>query len=417
MEEVAELIPFLQDLVRIHTVNGRDDELEVAKRIQEEARKLDIDCHLYSSPETPNRPNVVASVGTGEPLFLFVAHSDTVSEGSFNDWQSPPFDANIVEDKMIGRGTADNKAGIAVALYTLHFLKKTGVLADGKGKVLLAAVADEESGACSDHGLAYLLRDNKFTDEKVGSHPQGAIYCHIGSRVTIGHRGLIRLLISVRGQAVHSGVHEWCTGEKGSNASMALCNALVNIENHEWPLALHAAFPKLRFTITPGTVLKGGEYESMVPPYAESLIDIRTMPGQNQDDIIRQITSIVGEVITNRNNKILAVHNPQIDQNPQLLSFKVTVKNKLPSAHISPDHPLSQACVEAVREILGENVACEGCGPANEGYMLMDAGIPTICGFGYKGGHPHAPNEWVSVTSLVETVKVYSSVVRKYCGI
>ena len=96
--------------------------------------------------------------------------------------------------------------------------------------------------------------------------------------MTIGHRGLIRLTISVRGQAVHSGskfpslslrlpsflsrslspsplppllvltfvesypstsVHEWCTGEKGSNALMALCEALCDIEKFSWPLALY----------------------------------------------------------------------------------------------------------------------------------------------------------------------------------
>ena len=34
-------------------------------------------------------------------------------------------------------------------------------------------------------------------------------------------------------------VHEWCTGEKGSNASMALCEALLTIENFHWPSALY----------------------------------------------------------------------------------------------------------------------------------------------------------------------------------
>ena len=37
--------------------------------------------------------------------------------------------------------------------------------------------------------------------------------------------------------------------------------------------------------------------------------------------------------------------------------------------------------MEAVKEVLGEDVLCEGCGPANEGYMLMSNGIPTICGY------------------------------------
>lgn len=98
-----------------------------------------------------------------------------------------------------------------------------------------------------------------------------------------------------------------------------------------------------------------------------------------------------------------------------------------------------KTCAKVVKEILGEDVVCTGCGPANEGYMLINAGVPTICGyassfffallyfysfllvfllvfsFGYEGGHPHAPNEWVDVQSLKNTVIVYSSVIQQYC--
>ncbi len=182
----------------------------------------------------------------------------------------------IAEGKMYGRGTADNKAGIAAALYALQHLKQNGILKDGKGKVMLAAVADEESGACSEHGLAYLLKENIVGGTGTWKIPGissffshailhiGAIYCHIGSRVTIGHRGLIRLVITIHGQAVHSGgncdsklrsfvklitalslVHEWCTGEKGSSASMALCEALLKLEQHDWDLALYVDCPLL----------------------------------------------------------------------------------------------------------------------------------------------------------------------------
>jgi acetylornithine deacetylase/succinyl-diaminopimelate desuccinylase-like protein len=46
--------------------------------------------------------------------------------------------------------------------------------------------------------------------------------------------------------------------------------------------------------------------------------------------------------------------------------------------------------------------------------MLIRAGIPTICGFGFKGGCPHAANEWVSVDSLYQAVDIYVFVVQKY---
>ncbi len=44
----------------------------------------------------------------------------------------------------------------------------------------------------------------------------------------------------------------------------------------------------------------------------------------------------------------------------------------------------------------------------------MEAGIPTICGFGYEGGNPHSANEWVSVASLQQTAYIYKRVVELY---
>ena len=58
--------------------------------------------------------------------------------------------------------------------------------------------------------------------------------------------------------------------------------------------------------------------------------------------------------------------------------------------------------------------ATAGAGPANEGYMLIDAGIPTLCGFGPTGGNPHAPNEWVEIDSLPMTVAMFAGITHDY---
>lgn len=47
------VVEFLQDLVRIHSVNGVDTELLVAQRIEQEARKLGVDVQLIAHPDTP----------------------------------------------------------------------------------------------------------------------------------------------------------------------------------------------------------------------------------------------------------------------------------------------------------------------------------------------------------------------------
>jgi len=46
--------------------------------------------------------------------------------------------------------------------------------------------------------------------------------------------------------------------------------------------------------------------------------------------------------------------------------------------------------------------------------MLIEAGIPTLCGFGPQGGNAHAPDEWVALPSLPTTVAIYAATIYDY---
>jgi acetylornithine deacetylase/succinyl-diaminopimelate desuccinylase-like protein len=94
----------------------------------------------------------------------------------------------------------------------------------------------------------------------------------------------------------------------------------------------------------------------------------------------------------------------------------MAVKNSLPAAAIAADHPLPLAAQRHALAVTGRPWPIAGAGPANEGYMLIGAGIPTLPGFGPSGGNAHAPNEWVTVASLAETVAVFAGVIRDYLG-
>lgn len=396
---VAEMVGVLQTLVQAPSVNGVHTEKATVLALAREAQRLGLDHTLHSLDE--ERPNLVVSVGEGEPSFLFIAHSDTVGTGQEELWKHPPF-AGVVEDGILyARGACDNKAGMVCGLYTLKRLADTIAKSDDRyrklGKVQLAIVADEESGACSKIGMRYLLDENL-----VGG--KGAIYGYPGTRVTIGHRGLLRFTIEVHGEPVHVGSSEWTKGIKGANATMALVDILSRMEKHEWPLDEHDSFPGLNFVCTPGTLISGGTYESVVPNYAQTLVDMRPMPDTNVENIIATVEKIISDVITERNAKI----------GSDKLNGAMKIKARLPAVFIPKDHPLATSCVKAVEKVLNETPDVGGCGPANEGYMLIEKGIPTICGFGPKGGAPHAPNEWVEVASLGSTVDIYYDIVCRY---
>jgi acetylornithine deacetylase/succinyl-diaminopimelate desuccinylase-like protein len=134
------VVAFLQDLVQIRSVNGRDPEKVVAERITREAKKLKLDTQLAASDL--DRPNVLVNLGSGSAGFLLVAHMDTVPEGNRAIWTYPPFEARIENGILFGRGAADNKAGIACGLYTLAMLRDLGLLDPLKTRVVFAGVVD-----------------------------------------------------------------------------------------------------------------------------------------------------------------------------------------------------------------------------------------------------------------------------------
>jgi succinyl-diaminopimelate desuccinylase len=380
---------FLRDLVRIRSVNGRDPEKPVAERILKEAGLLGLNCRLVARDE--NRPNILVECGEGTNGFALIGHMDTVAEGNADDWSFPPFSAEVKDNLLFGRGAADNKAGIACGLYTLAVLRDLNLLDEDKQKVILAGVADEESGASSILGVRYLLES--------GSLPvKGAIYTYTSDVICIGHRGLLRLEITTHGQSVHAGIAEWNNRTLGNNAVTGLADILLELEGLKIPFPPIPGFEHLGFTITPGTMISGGDFPSIVPNKASAIVDIRLMPGQSSEAVLAEIDSAIARVVSRR---------------PGLKTNKAILVN-FPGAAIAPDDPLVLIAKENSKIFTGRTWDAVGAGPGNEGYMLISAGIPTLCGFGAAGGNPHAPDEWVSLDSLPETVAMYAGIIYDY---
>ncbi|CAF1292741.1 unnamed protein product [Adineta ricciae] len=402
------MLSFLSDLIRLRSVCGVDAERFVAERICAECDHLKLKYDVISAPGQEHRPNVIVTAGNGPSKFLFVGHIDTVNVEDETQWALPPFGGMIDEktQRMIGRGACDNKGGIVCALYTLYLLQQRIDQEKLNISIQLACVVDEESGACSSIGVRYLL------DKKLISG-DGAIYVYPGVNVTIGHRGLLRLAIDVIGENVHTGSIEWNTKKKGANAATALARILVALEDYPWENDTNPSFPNLTLTVTPGTIVNGGGFVSVVPSHASAMVDIRLMPSTSVDHVLQKIEDIATNIVNERNEFYRRMASDS--STSTRLSASITIKNQLPAATIDSNHPLVYSCVQAVEKILHVTPTTNGCGPANEGYMLIESGIPTICGFGPIGGNVHGVDEWVSVPSLAQTVDVYFDIVSSYC--
>src|SRR5699024_4801785 len=90
-----------------------------------------------------NRPNLAATIkgeGNGKSLLLF-GHIDTVKAGT--NWTQDPFGAEIIDDKIYGRGTVDMKGGVAAMIMAINAIKESGIKL--KGDVTVGTVVEEES--------------------------------------------------------------------------------------------------------------------------------------------------------------------------------------------------------------------------------------------------------------------------------
>ncbi len=97
----------------------------------------------------------------GAPTLLLYAHHDVQPEGDASAWTTPPFQPDIRDGRMYGRGSADDKSGIAVHAAALRAL---GVHEDAAPPVTVKLLIEGEEECTTEHlpelvrGHADLLR-------------------------------------------------------------------------------------------------------------------------------------------------------------------------------------------------------------------------------------------------------------------
>lgn len=380
-----ELIGFCQDLIRTRSVNGVDDELKVAQKVAAFATWAGLETEIVGVEAA--RPSVLVRTGSRrEPSLLLVAHTDTVAAGSDESWTHEPFSGAIVGGRIYGRGAIDNKGGLVAAIAALMLLDRAPGGAN-RPSAMLACVPDEESGATGRLGVNHLHRLGKL-------HGKGAIYTYPGMvRLTIGHRGVLRLKLTAFGKTLHSGSISWRASRRGFNAVAGMAAAITGIDElNRAELRGSGYFGRFSTVFTP-TVVHGGTGVSMVPDRCEAIVDVRIAP---------PMTAVEAEAMVRQ-----AVSNVQEQRRPVRIDVEVVAE--VPATVIDEDSDIVRAIVRAGQDVLGYDLPLVVSGPANESYMLNSLGIPT-CIIGPTGRNVHAPDEYVEIDSIFTAASIYAQV-------
>jgi acetylornithine deacetylase len=209
-------------------------------------------------------------------------HMDVVPAEE-SDWRSDPFTMLDVGQRYIGRGTADMKGFLALAVNRLVALDPAKL----RRPLGLVFTYDEEVGTL---GARRLVQSCEYLDQL----PRHVV---IGEptelRVVRAHKGMLRLKLSFSGQAAHSGYPQLGRNaiEPAGTAVVALARLRKTMEAERQPNA--ELFPEVPcIALNVGTIA-GGVAANIIPDRCEIQLGIRLLPGTSAESITERVLAAV----------------------------------------------------------------------------------------------------------------------------
>ncbi|MEI6321964.1 MAG: M20 family metallopeptidase [bacterium] len=344
----------LGELIRIPSVNPEGEpgistpgEARLAGFLESHLRTLGAEAWLQEV--LPGRPNVVArfpSDRPGKPRLLLAPHTDTVSVAGMT---IDPFNGEVREGRVWGRGASDTKGPMAAMLTALA--RMGGVIPTLGHEIWFAGLMGEESGQ---YGAKALATSEHF-DFVIAGEPTDL-------KTVYAHKGSLWITLTSHGKAVHASAPE-----RGENAIYAMSLAIEKIRSEVIPQLDQLSHPLLgRTTLSVGTI-KGGSKTNVVPDHCEATIDIRLIPGLAPERVVELIRKAAP-------------------------SLQLSYLSSKP-LDTDPDHPLIGKLVRLGASPVGAPWFCDAAVFASQGVPAVALGPGSIA-------QAHTADEWIAVGDL-----------------
>ncbi|MGO3147595.1 MAG: M20/M25/M40 family metallo-hydrolase [Leucobacter sp.] len=313
--------------------------------------------------------DVPRTVDAGSNPLLLVGHTDTVWPVGTLDSTVPWVETN---GTIKGPGVFDMKAGIVVMLLAISRLRGTPHQA-----VRIVLTSDEEVGSPTTKALLQELgATSKAALGFESPHPDGAL--------KVGRRGSSRVRISVSGRAAHAALDP----EHGISAIDELIDQLLRVRD----ITTAAELPS-EVLSNVGT-LEGGARANVVPDAAWAEVGLRFIDPESE----RQVLAALRQLTPIRQGARI---------NVELLSNR-------PAWRASNADAALLNHVRKVASEIGLSVDGRPASGAGDTNLLGSLGIPTIDGFGPRGGGAHAPSEHMVVASLFERADLLTALLARH---
>ncbi|WFE76647.1 acetylornithine deacetylase [Roseinatronobacter sp. S2] len=366
-----DIVDILARLVAFPTLS-RQSNLELLEYVESLLRPAGIRCERFFSTDA-TQANLWASVGPeGSGGVVLSGHCDVVPVAG-QAWSRDPFALHLEEGRYYGRGTADMKGFLAVAIHAMLRATERPLIQP----LHLAISYDEEIGCLGVRGMLGAL----------AARPARPALCIVGEptgmRIAHGHKGKRALRACCHGQEGHSAL-----APQALNALHLGAAFVTRLQARQDALeangARDAAYEIPYSTLHVG-VMQGGTALNIVPNRCDLDFELRNVPGDDPDAIIADIRQDAEAIAAPHRNRF---PNARIE---------IEEVSGYPGLDTAADIP----AIAWLRALLGRDDPLTKVSFGTEGGLFQQSlGLPTlVCGPGHMA-QGHKPDEYVSVEQL-----------------
>ncbi len=326
-----------------------------------EDRLTRLGCAIERHPQSEFGDDLLGTLqGKGQGRILLLGHSDTV----FPAGTAMERPMTVHDDRILGPGTCDMKAGLLTGVYALEVLKEIGF--NDYMSISYLCVSDEEIGGAR-HSKPLVQSEARKVDSALTLEA-----ARENGDIVSARKGLCWYLVEAFGKSAHAGVEP----EKGRNAIVALAHQTIALDK------LNGLKPGM--TVNTGYI-EGGLAPNIVPDYAKIRVDLRAF---SKDDM--------REFEDTFRKQLARAEIPGVQ-----VAFGAEEGSYCPPMERTPAvAELERLAQKAARE-LGFEVKGASTGGASDASFAAAEGTPVLDGLGPVGGLDHSPREYVELNSIV----------------
>lgn len=315
----------------------------------------------------PGRFNVVGSVGAGGDgrTLILNGHLDTVGVEGMT---VPPFDAEVRDRRLWGRGACDMKGGVASLLSASAALSRGEV----SGRLVVALTCDEEHASL---GMAALVDSGVRADAAVVCEPTGLA-------VMPAHKGFVWLEAEFQGRAAHGS-----RPDEGVDAIEHAARYLVALDGLRETISARDPHPLLGHGSFHAGTIEGGSAPSVYPDRCKLVIERRTLPGESADDVVAEFQAVLTDL-----------PGPGGEA-------RITRGLTRPGTEVDIESELVRGLLGA-KEALGQTPMVEGMTAWVDAAFLNEAGVPAVCFGPGSIAKAHSADEWIETSDIEIAARV-----------